>query len=1688
MSNKALFTFMFVLLSMFVEGQTYLMNSATRNITACRGFFMDSGGSTGNYGSLQNLVTTICPETGSGTHIQLVFSGTQVLDGDELCFYDGKTTSSPSLGCVREFNGASNFIIQATAANASGCVTVTFKSNLFFNGAGWSAEIKCSAACQLINAELVSTMPLASPPDTGWINICPGDVVSFQGKGNYPQNGVSYQHSDNTSLFYWDFGDGTKELGKSASHQFKNPGGYVVQLHVIDQFGCRNTNSVTQRVRVSPKPNFEISSYPAEICSGDTLNLSARVDTIDLSHTVSVIGAEAKFQTQGVRSDSLALPDGTGASYRTTISFSDFSPGQLLNDISNLKSIWVNMEHSWLRDLQIKVTCPNGQAVILHDHPGKLGGEVHLGIPFQGDEGLAVPVPGIGYEYSWSPNPTYPQTWIEYANVFLPSVLPSGSYKSYQPLERLLGCPLNGDWTIEVTDLWAIDNGFIFSWGIAFDPSLYPTIEKFSPRLLSWNWLDNPTVFYSRPDSISGSPNEAGMLTYTFKVKDDFGCAWDTSVQVNVLPINHINCYECKTDKVQLRDTVVCIDEPVRLDASKVLTPIDTVTFKSYPDYAIGFSNHPPANPYHATLDINSVFPTDIGNAVDQIVSVCIDFETDVTRDIHIVLQSPSGQVLQLVSNVGGSGSNFTQTCFTPTALQTINMGTPPFTGAFRPQGSWTVFNNVTANGKWRLLISDAAGTGNFGKLKSWSLTLKSYNSVTYDWSPANLLSCRDCPDPVTTTTSSANYFVTIKDRFGCEIKDTMRVSTIREFLAPTVTCEERLNGEIHVRWNDIHPGASYEVNINNKGWELSNSGLLSHIVRGLKIGDTVFAQVRVAVGRGGCVVNTGSTFCKLELCIAKVVPQKAAPFSVSCNGLCDALIPFEVQNGSFPYTYNYANLTKGTSFTQSTDTLKNLCPGDYKLIMTDNTNCTDSITFKVLEPGPISATANLVSPVSCFGGSDACASVDATGGGGGFTYVWGNPNMSIGKNVCNLPAGKIGVTATDALGCKVVSSVTITQPDTLTLSLAKTDVKCYGQNTGTATVMPVGGNGNYKYQWSGGSAPTAATTIQLVSGNYSVTVVDSKLCQAFANVSIGQPTSPISLSAAQTKRSCYNLDESEVTANISGGVGNYTYLWSPGGQTTRIARNLSPGTYQLTATDANGCTATTTVLAAQWNPVQVSTIEKPPTCHNLANGTVAANFVSGGTGSSYTYKWSNGATKSVVDSLQGGFTYLVTVTDGQGCSGTGSRQLSNPPAISAEMTAIPPKCNGGRDGSVEITAVFNNKGKVSIKWDALSGNRTTAKVDSIRAGTYSVLLTDSLGCNATLNVDVPQAPPLVLNNRVTDNACYGESKGSIDISVSGGALPYAYLWSNGNKTTSLRDLLAGVYRLSVSDANGCLRTDSVRVNQPVQVITTTTIKNATCFGDKNGSILASSSGGSPPYTYSLTGTSFSGSNQFISLAAGNYTVHTKDGKGCVYSTPVAVTQPPPFFADIIIGGLNVDQHLLYSGDTATLVAKLTNNIGKVFLSWEASYCGTLVCNGLDDCKQTPFCQQVQAAPQRSIDYYLLAVDENGCEAKDRLQLHVKKDRTVLVPSAFSPNANGHNDLLTIHGRKGTKILRFRVFDRWGEMLYQSGDALVNDMSFGWDGNFKGRPMQPGVYIWALEIEYSDGTRQNFHGETNLLR
>jgi hypothetical protein len=363
--------------------------------------------------------------------------------------------------------------------------------------------------CQEIISQLDSSTPAAG---ANGIDICQGDQITFNGSGNYTENGLFYTQDDATSTFTWDFGDGTSQSGvglTSVTHTYNDQGGYLVQLQITDVMGCTNTNYISQKVRVSLTPLYIPLSSDKTICFGNQTLLGANAYDPTWTQNCSPVA-----------SDTLLLPDGVGNSYESVIFLDCYDPGQTLDDINDLYGIYANLEHSWLGDLLIEVECPTGQTVTLKNYPGGggtfLGEPVSLGSPDANSGDLTM---GNGYFYSWANTPTYGTMVGEAGNYQYSYVdnggnphnnqnyLPAGSYTSASPLSGLVGCELNGNWTLRVTDNLALDNGYAFSFLVVMDPGLLPSAWSFTTNVVTEGWLPDPTIIAYGVNNITVQPD-----------------------------------------------------------------------------------------------------------------------------------------------------------------------------------------------------------------------------------------------------------------------------------------------------------------------------------------------------------------------------------------------------------------------------------------------------------------------------------------------------------------------------------------------------------------------------------------------------------------------------------------------------------------------------------------------------------------------------------------------------------------------------------------------------------------------------------------------------------------------------------------------------------------------------------------------------------------------------------------------------------------------------------------------------------------------------------------------------------------------------------------------------------------------------------------------------------------------------
>ncbi len=822
----------------------------TDTVRTCSARFTDNGGINENYAPNLNQTLVLCPPAAQHpdtNKIRISFHRMDLGTGDRLCIFDGIGTGAPALGCNSDFN---NRMARATTANTSGCLTVTFLSNAADERSGWDANVTCDRPCQNFMGQIDYSSKPNMPADTGWIDLCVNEPLNLHAKGVYLQNNMPRSQADSTTNFEWNFGDGRlTTTGQTVQHSFSRSGGYILQLTLTDSATkCQNINTVRQRIRVAPKPIIQTARLSNPVCVNTPFRLNAVTARFDSTlYNIGVIaGADSFANGRRQRVDSFLLPDANGGSYNLGINVQGFPAGQTITSPNDIRNICLNMEHSWVRDLEIGIRCPNGQSVLLHNYTNASGNGWYLGQPNTGD-GIN-PIPGIGWNYCWTPTAT--QTWRDYMTNVIPAprTIPAGNYAPAQPFSNLVGCPLNGDWTVVVRDLWLGDNGFIFSWGIEFRDTLNPVSERFSPRITQHGWVNGVNITQNNGDSIIAVPRNAGVASFIYRVKDDFNCTHDTAIGIKVLPVQHPNCVSCAPRFNDLKDTTFCINElPLRFHKISLDTVPKSVTFESFPNKILSSLTNPNENPLLTPLVIHSLAPITLTDVYTQLDSVCIDLDSRYASDMVFKLKAPNlATPLILMNGPALASRQNLNICFSPNSTTQLHAATPtPYQGNYQITGgrsAWAAFNGATINGDWILQTSDLSGS-NLDTLNRWSITFKYKNQIKYVWSPNTGLSCTDCPNPTANPAVTTTYVVQTIDSSRCTHRDTVQV-TINGLPAPVVVLDSMLNGYMVFRWGAIAGAASYQVNVNNTGWVSANR-VLGHRVTGLQPDVTVVIKVR---------------------------------------------------------------------------------------------------------------------------------------------------------------------------------------------------------------------------------------------------------------------------------------------------------------------------------------------------------------------------------------------------------------------------------------------------------------------------------------------------------------------------------------------------------------------------------------------------------------------------------------------------------------------------------------------------------------------------------------------------------------------------------------------------------------------------------------------------------------------------
>lgn len=638
----------------------------------------------------------------------------------------------------------------------------------------------------------------------------------------------------------------------------------------------------------------------------------------------------------------------------------------------------------------------------------------------------------------------------------------------------------------------------------------------------------------------------------------------------------------------------------------------------------------------------------------------------------------------------------------------------------------------------------------------------------------------------------------------------------------------------------------------------------------------------------------------------------------ILCNGDASGSILIDVSGGTAPLIFAW---TDGSGAAVSTDEDPvNLVADTYSLTITDLNGCIMAYPnmLTLAEPPPIVSLLSGIH-ISCFGDSDGSINVATSGGNGLYVYsINGDLDASYqaAPDFTALGPDFYTIWTRDAMLCVVSDTITILEPTEIQILGETSDGVnlCFGDSQGSISIDLVsGGIQPYEYSINGGLNffPTNVFS-NLPAGSYQTVVRDASGCLATGNLNeITEPALLVIDSYAQVDvTSCFDAPEGRITLNGAGGTAPYSYILntlppSPGGD----FQNLPGGTYLVSITDQNSCFLDTTVVILAPAAVVVDNIILTDISGCAGDATGAVSIAgSGGTGS-ITYSMDGGAFQGsgLFSGLLAGV-HTLTLKDLNDCSLDTVFTLIEPsPMVITSELISPITCNGAANGSIEIVV---SGGTAPLKYTLNPGGTTspTGLFSGLTPGSYTIAVNDDAGCGPVDSSPlILSEPPLLLLDSISDKniSCNGTSDGEIIIYISGGVPPYEY--SVDNKATwgpdsMFANLTPGTYEVHARDGNLCIvNAGSFTMVDPPLMTISTIVDNITgCYGDTDGSIDISSTGGIGVHAYSLDGISFTASGLYENLLGGDYTAYVRDEGGCVLFEALTINQPEQVLATIV--------------------------------------------------------------------------------------------------------------------------------------------------------------------------------------------
>ena len=716
--------------------------------------------------------------------------------------------------------------------------------------------------------------------------------------------------------------------------------------------------------------------------------------------------------------------------------------------------------------------------------------------------------------------------------------------------------------------------------------------------------------------------------------------------------------------------------------------------------------------------------------------------------------------------------------------------------------------------------------------------------------------------------------------------------------------------------------------------------------------------------------------------------------------------------------------------------------PGDHEITYTvvDGNGCENSASqmVEVAEPIVVAATGT---NLTCNGIPTGTVTATVTGGVPAYNYQWNDPASSTTATVNGLESGTFTVIVTDSWGCDDTTSVTLTQPTLMSVSISSSsNAQCNGDVNGNAYVAATGGTPPYSYIWNNPANTTTPLLPNVGAGTYTVTVTDNLGCSGTATAVITQPDVLVAAIASHTDVGCNGGNTGSATVSVSGGTAPYSYLWdNPAHTPLATANHLGAGTYTVTVRDAHNCSTTATVTIAESSTITATTNTQDVVCaQHLGSAVIMVN----GGAAPYTYQWSSGSTSSSANNLTAGVHY-VTVTDAQDCDYTTSVTINRVGNIHTNIIQNGDVLCFGQPGADLTAQSVNGTAPLSFMW---SNAITTQNNNDVPAGHYELVIMDAWGCSGSDSHDVSDGVQIVVTPRITAAGCAGGATGSISLEIRGGRPPYHVSWNNGSHATTLTGLAVGNYQVTVLDGNSCSVTGDYTIINPVNPLNVSLYKkDVNCAGGSDGSITINVTGGTPGYTYDweFNNNHFSG-NSAANLSPGIYNITVADSQGCDMDTAVVIGEP---------------QSMEYSFITIN-PSCIGNNDGYI----EIAVIGGHPPYNFAWADQTSPIEYIAGLPQGT--YLFTVTDNGGCTISTEAVALVDDDTECInIPNAFTPNQDGVNDTWIIDNIELFPWALIQVFNRWGQLVFEGKGGGEP-----WDGTWNGNIVPTGSYVYTVDL------------------